>query len=446
MILSEGFRIFYRRLASELHVAAGPDRALELVLDGPANFPAEDVRALAEALALDPSNGFGLVTYVRPGPRDTLANIGAGPHVVDLRALQAWTEPDAGVFRRSDVVFVRDAAQPRIRARPVTFDRNQRLAVEAATFAFGELADAAGYTGRGIEMPVRYLLKGFRAVATEFNLFANAENPRLSGTRRARFAETVAACWRYHGHPVHSEAVLGWLDQFNDCDQEAAVALLSHIHAVGYYETTEIAHTLGDLLQQHAGGAQLVATQRHGKSESKLLYELRAAKRTLPLAEALKGDAAHLVCVDDVVGSGDTIVKSLFGDPDGLTINDFGQWLLQKNRTMTVLTAVASVAGKNLIEGHPRSLGRVRVLAGTLLGTDEGVFSREMNVFGSPEAAASFRAACDRIGRRLFPSDPLGWGDCAWAIVTEYNVPDCSLPVIWAGDSTLPWKALFPRR
>ena len=80
------------------------------------------------------------------------------------------------------------------------------------------------------------------------------------------------------------------------------------------------------------------------------------------------------------------------------------------------------------------------------MDASKGVFSPEANVFVSVEVSTAFRQICEKLGQHLFPQDVLGWGGCAWDVVTEYNVPDCSLPIIWCEDDNLPWSALFRRR
>ena len=49
-------------------------------------------------------------------------------------------------------------------------------------------------------------------------------------------------------------------------------------------------------------------------------------------------------------------------------------------------------------------------------------------------------------GGSLVPGDPLGYGDCQLLLGFQHNVPDNTLPIIWA-ERTLPlWHPIFLRR
>jgi hypothetical protein len=191
--------------------------------------------------------------------------------------------------------------------------------------------------------------------------------------------------------------------------------------------------------------AQLVSIQPPGKSEQMLLYEMRVASRTVQIGEAVHRNIPHVVCIDDVIGSGDTIVDCLFGSAWSPP-SELSCWLASEGRSVTVLAAVANSGSIRRIENEPRGHGRVRVRAHRTLGAQDGIFAPAARVFSSTTVGTVFRQICEELGGHLFPGSALGWGECAWGVVTEYNVPDCSLPVIWREDPTMPWTALFPRR
>lgn len=48
-------------------------------------------------------------------------------------------------------------------------------------------------------------------------------------------------------------------------------------------------------------------------------------------------------------------------------------------------------------------------------------------------------------GQQLWPSAPLGFGDCQLLIGFHHNVPDNTLPIISQEHATVPWRAVFPR-
>jgi hypothetical protein len=442
VILSDAFRTFYRLLASELDVRPDPRGAAELVVEAAEGFPDEDVLALGQAVALGPSNGLGVANVLRLTRQAPWPPPDAHARVVDIRGLTTWPAIHPETLRRSDQVVIRHEGQGRLGAVAVKFDLSHKLAFEAVTSAFSKLAQMIGYQGPQIEIPARYLAQGFRKVAIDFDLVSDVADVRNENWKMG-FIETISSYWRYNGRKVDPHAVMAWLCQFKGPEEAGAIAILTHLHAAGYYMASEITNTVNGLIAQHAPEAQLVALQKHGKSEGRLLYEMR--KQATPIAEAMAGGARHMVCIDDVIGSGETIATALFEDLDGLSANAVGKWLTDPTHRISVLAAVASTAGISVIEKHPRSLGRVQVIAGTVFD-DDGVFSGTLHVFPSAQVAATFRQACRRIGETLNPEHPLGWRDCAWAVVTEYNVPDCTLPVIWRASQDIPWEALFPRR
>lgn len=441
----DGFRLFYRSLARELYVRAPPEGAVELVLAGPSGFPDEDVRQLAEALALRELDGFENPRYVKVPADGHVPVAGDVPQIFDLREVDRSVSFARSALERADIVFIRNHRQPRLGGRQLLFDRNHRVTIEASARVFEEIFNLIGYRGRGLEILPRYILNGLRAVAHDFSLFG-VENGELTAAREFRLLETLSATWRYHGSRIEPEHIRRWLNQFNGQGREGAISLLKYINAAGYYSTEEITGCLLNLLRSEPTGAQLISIQRPGKSEQKLLYEMRVADRTSSLQEALNGPARRLVCVDDVIGSGDTVLECLFGTEKSASGTGFHDWIAVPSRSLAVLAVVASADGIRRIEGDARCFGRVKVRADKIIDAGYGVFTASDRIFENAGVAAMFREVCEKFGEILFPGHPLGWGQCAWGVVAEYNVPDCSLPVIWSDDANLPWVALFSRR
>lgn len=57
------------------------------------------------------------------------------------------------------------------------------------------------------------------------------------------------------------------------------------------------------------------------------------------------------------------------------------------------------------------------------------------------------RNTCDKYGKLLFPSDPLGYKDGQLLIGFNHNTPDNTLPIFWGGDQCMtgPWRPVFKR-
>ncbi len=56
------------------------------------------------------------------------------------------------------------------------------------------------------------------------------------------------------------------------------------------------------------------------------------------------------------------------------------------------------------------------------------------------------RQISEKYGRMLFPSDPLGYGDCQLLLGMHHNTPDNTLPIIWFDENYGPtWVPAFKR-
>jgi len=139
VILSDAFRVFYRLLAAELDVRPEPKGAAELVLECIENFPAEDLSALAEAIALQASSGIESVNTVRLGVGESCPDFSEQAQVIDLRGLTAYPKFDSNVLVRADVVFIRTSTQPRLGGVAIKFDLTHKITFEAVTTVLSEL-------------------------------------------------------------------------------------------------------------------------------------------------------------------------------------------------------------------------------------------------------------------------------------------------------------------
>ncbi|WP_422372630.1 phosphoribosyltransferase-like protein [Hoeflea sp.] len=431
-------RQFYTYLALELDPFLPRTGPVQLVVGGQSGFPDEDVIMLAEALIGNGQREAGPIAHVVVSDSTTELELGAGGKVADFRNNRNLPSINESILSRTDVVFLTAANQERIKCQTITFDRDGGLAFKAVTTAFTKLLRELGYRSQAIEMPARYLFKGFNAVLREFGLVENAA-PSSIGLQN--LAAVVAANWHYVDQQVRPEQIVNWVNQFPDASRDGAIDVLKYLNSTGFYSRTEIALILSRLREEHAAHARMVTIQPPRKSESMLLYEMRLQEDADPISEVFASSADELVCVDDVIGSGDTIIECLFRH--GQPIHD---WLSQSGKSIKVIASFASAEGVERIHTDPRCQGKIHVFAAKVMSSDDGIFSPDCKVFRSTEVANQFRADCERIGESIFWGSPFGWGDCAWAVVTGYNVPDCSLPVIWGDCSAPPWVPLFARR
>ena len=291
----------------------------------------------------------------------------------------------------------------------------------------------------------------------EFRLFEQPATKRwLSSEEIERYCAGVSRRWLYAGEDVATQSVVDWVRQFEPYDVlPEALTVLDYLNRYGFVPRGNIVNMLTDefvRLSSDLGHPPQQATiQKVGKSEAMLYYDLRdiVDNPTSLLELVSRQDAPdHIVCFDDVIGSGDSVLECLYLHDSTDMPEEFRGWLTEGDeRTLTIVVAVSSLQGKRAIEENVKTFGRVKVRTHRLLAEEDSIFSEKRELFENEGRKRQFKAVCQDIGEKLFPWGPLGWGDCQWCIVTDYNVPDCSLPILWArGDSDFPWVPLFSRR
>ena len=454
----EGASIFYRALADHLLIELGTQCSVQLVVPEDMSPPDEDCLALAGALA---TRNLESLDYPRQfdGRSVKPTALPCTPHVIDCRRINHDTLIErfqSHLEKREDVVILVTNEVSLLGCLSVPFDRNSQSVFFAITLAFSELIQQVGFSAQALEMPVRFLKSGLRGIQGEFRLFEEpADRPVLTLDEVELFCSSISRNWFYRGHHISGAAVRDWALQFERYGVlREALALLQHLNRFGFIPKGEIVNRLLDLYarldKESESPLQPVLIQGAGKSEQMLFYDLRSVNPEPKLflcAISKPNPADHLVCFDDVVGSGNTILSCLFTDPGPENAKALKNWLAEERHCITVLVAIASERGISMIEQDPRCRGKVKVRAARILTQADSIFSLERNIFENSERCNAFRSACTDIGEQLFPRGPLGWGDCQWSVVTDYNVPDCSLPVLWAqAEGKHPWKPLFPRR
>ncbi|MBU8873068.1 hypothetical protein KQ910_04805 [Reyranella sp. MMS21-HV4-11] len=455
----EGKRIFFRFLAEELLVEIQRDSAIQLILPPGSTPPTDDCYDLATAIAtrIDASERAAQIIKVN---NVTAQSVLEGPWIVECRGVAAdaaFLNMPAYLSRRPDIVFLVDEPVATLDCRRLVFDVNLKSVLTAATNSFTELARLADYHGPGIDMVARFLVRGLSGVQADFSLLQDQQQTRaLTNSEIERFCKSISQLWTYVDEPVRPERIEKWVSQFKKYGVEReALLVLQYLNRIGYITKGEISnyisHTLEALRARNKSKTVRVTTiQAGGKSEGALLYEIRNLKPTpVPLNDVTFGKvtADVVLCVDDVIGSGGTIVKSLFENKGTVDSHRFLEWLKSPANSLVVVSALASKSGIDRIVGDPRGIGKISVEATRVLGPTESIFGDNSSIISDPVRRELFQAVCTIIGKKLYPKHPLGWNDCQWCIATNYNVPNCSLPIIWASGSEInPWEPLLPRR
>lgn len=159
-----------------------------------------------------------------------------------------------------------------------------------------------------------------------------------------------------------------------------------------------------------------------------------------------------VVFVDDFIGSGRQFETQMLNRI--LSNNELCQTLKAKREAPVNFFMLVCVAYR---EGLRRSIEalqaaptwlKMTILAGDVLGPESKTFDSKSEIF--PHAAIRSQAeeiVVQRIGRRLYPDAPQGWGNMQSLVVFEHNTPNNTLPVIWKDGyvGKQLWKAIFPR-
>ena len=84
------------------------------------------------------------------------------------------------------------------------------------------------------------------------------------------------------------------------------------------------------------------------------------------------------------------------------------------------------------------------------LSEEHKAFSPESCYFKDPKQRKRLKGICSKYGELLYPDYPLGYNDSQCLFVFPHNVPNNTLPIIWAGPESeskpgVLWKPLWKR-
>ena len=144
-----------------------------------------------------------------------------------------------------------------------------------------------------------------------------------------------------------------------------------------------------------------------------------------------------LVFVDDIIGSGDQATR--FARKIFPTIPQ------NINKYYVVLLALEN--GLNKVKNET---GFTMVIPAKVRSEEHKAFSPQSCYFKDPKQRERLKKICYKYGKRLYPEYPLGYEDSQSLFVFPHNVPNNTLPIIWAGPESesepgVPWKPLWKR-
>lgn len=210
-------------------------------------------------------------------------------------------------------------------------------------------------------------------------------------------------------------------------------AEIEHTRFIGMGNPAESGTHLLYYFRQEAGLAKDLFVHPHQ------LFDGNASDPSTRLVDSA---LRRIVFIDDVCGSGSQSIE-------------YSRTLLPQIR------AVASRSGQSVeisylvLLGSRSGIERARTHSGfdtvECVGEMDETFatySDESRVFASAPpgiAKADSLSIAQHYGRALVPSSPLGFGNGQLLLAFHHNVPDNTLPIVWAEGGAFRWTALMKR-
>lgn len=243
--------------------------------------------------------------------------------------------------------------------------------------------------------------------------------------------------------------VLGWLDNFEPSEREDMFALLEKIEVISYGEIRGwIKNLSGELKKIFQNDFSAVCIFPLGNSPSasgaNFLYEfrkeLKISPKCFPFEHFTKIDLdgiKALVFVDDIIGSGDQATR--------FAKKTFPTIALDIKKYYVVLLTFEN--GLNKVN---KEAGFTQVIPAKVLSEEYKAFSPKSCYFKDPKQRKRLEKICSKYGERLYPDHPLGYDNSQGLFVFPHNVPNNTLPIIWAGTESesepgVLWKPLWKR-
>ena len=307
---------------------------------------------------------------------------------------------------------------------------------------------------------IRFVRDGFNGFANYYSLFE--QKTRLNwGSEEdiERCCYRVSEGWRYEGQLISSLEVLEWVNQFKPAGfVQEACDILIYLKRYGFLTEEEVIKGIIDCYNKHVeniGKPPITITlQAAGTSEQKIADHIQQEiKRPfLSLEETIaqvQEKTSHypveMVCFDDMICSGQNLRDFLFEPKYNFYALELIELFKQGTARLTVLVSHADEKGIRALCTDSRGYGAVSVKATCVIDDRYRAFHPDGPIFSEHSRMVEFQHYCKKIGQQINPGNPLGQNNAQWCIVTEYRVPNCSLPILFAsGKDEFHWKPLFP--
>jgi hypothetical protein len=277
----------------------------------------------------------------------------------------------------------------------------------------------------------------------------------VSGAEISRLLKQWRA-FKFRGESISRDAIGQWLEQFGPAvDQRLMLRLLERCRTINEAELLEGLRRLNRLIS-HEGVIALEKGQRTlthvivagvgdpGASGQAMAYKYRQAnnirQRNVVAVDAIDarlkedGLVRAVVLVDDFIGSGQTIAKTLDMVGDG-----------GRSDVQFFAFAISGIPEALVeLEQGPRAAGLgLRVEVAHPLTASQRPFQPESTVYKTHEEQTRAETVVREFGTRLVPSMPLGFGSQTALVTFPDNCPNNAPPILWSHAKG--WRPLFPR-
>lgn len=273
----------------------------------------------------------------------------------------------------------------------------------------------------------------------------------------------------YRGQVIGAEHVRAWLAQVDsNIEQRLLFKLLQRLRFVSEKEIREKLQLAHGMVRQVAGAYtpksraerryDLVVTYIDGEGKSGQFYASKYAEENLVSTRCVIGQADFanrmdelekqhgringIVIVDDIIGTGNTLKKHL---AEFLAKNPVVQ---ERKIPVVVVVLLATSAGEDFL--------RKAIAGGIGANVDLRVCEHiddSLTAFGETKPIWASEAEADRarglvqtLGRRIYRSNPLGYGDMGLLVVFPNTVPNNTLPILHSSaKGSEAWEPLFLR-
>lgn len=265
--------------------------------------------------------------------------------------------------------------------------------------------------------------------------------------------ETVCAL---HQHAITPIKVRNWLTQFSDIEIPIALKVLENLKFFSIHDIINEYDKLLDKILSQVDPIEkifILGAGEFGKSGTTMIYFLQKTQTFQSNSHRLKilqhhkkiksqgvKEQSHIIFLDDLVGSGESIVKYYQ--------NEIRHQLIKERFEINI--HILCVAYMKEAERFVMS----KISKAKLYGTAYfKAFSRHSLAFGKGHQMIATREICYKYGKNLFTKTdhltritsihPLGYKDSQSLIVFAHSVPNNTLPIIWSSKGT--WIPLYPR-